>query len=537
MKITCQSCQAKYTIADDKVLGKIVKIRCKKCSATIVVNGSDPSSRASRPESMDDAGQGAQPQDDAWTVNLAEGDQRTLTGPEIVAAYQAGIVQDETLCWKDGMSDWLPLREIDLLYDACGATNALAAPPRIQPSAPVSVGRGVSSARPPAGMPAAANGSGNLVAAAPAVARRTGGRAPAADLFSGAAHAGSEEDVMTSAPVGMPQAHEDPQKLTGQRNENSVLFSLNALTSKSASERPPPIPGVEASGLIDIRQLSAQMGTEDAKKKSRIDDIMNLSSGGGFQAALAAPSFVAPSIEDYAQAEGVGPPPGKSRWLIYAALLAGVFVVVGAIGAAVVTMRGKGDTEKEAASASAAALAAAPSASEMAASDSPAPAASASAAAPVASAASKEASKPSGTKTGSAAAAAAAATAPAATSNLPKDTSLGAAMAAAAVAPTATKAAAPAGESDQAFNMGEAKSRLAAAAAAAQSCKKADGPSGTGRAVVLFAPSGAAQSATITGPPFEGTPTGACVAARFRGVHVPPFGGSPFSVSKSFTIN
>ena len=37
MKIQCQSCQAKYTIADEKVLGKIVKIRCKKCSATIVI--------------------------------------------------------------------------------------------------------------------------------------------------------------------------------------------------------------------------------------------------------------------------------------------------------------------------------------------------------------------------------------------------------------------------------------------------------------------------------------------------------------------
>ncbi|MDB5219989.1 MAG: virulence associated protein, partial [Myxococcaceae bacterium] len=28
MKIQCQSCQAKYTIADEKVLGKVVKIRC-----------------------------------------------------------------------------------------------------------------------------------------------------------------------------------------------------------------------------------------------------------------------------------------------------------------------------------------------------------------------------------------------------------------------------------------------------------------------------------------------------------------------------
>ncbi len=85
--------------------------------------------------------------------------------------------------------------------------------------------------------------------------------------------------------------------------------------------------------------------------------------------------------------------------------------------------------------------------------------------------------------------------------------------------------------------MGEAKARLAAAASAAQGCKKGDGPTGTGRVVVLFAPSGAAQSATISGPPFEGTPTGNCVAGRFRAVRVPAFSGSPFSVSKSFTIN
>ena len=42
MKIQCQSCQAKYTIADEKVVGKVVKIRCKKCGASIVINGNDP---------------------------------------------------------------------------------------------------------------------------------------------------------------------------------------------------------------------------------------------------------------------------------------------------------------------------------------------------------------------------------------------------------------------------------------------------------------------------------------------------------------
>ena len=47
MKISCQSCQAKYTIADEKVLGKIVKIRCKKCGATIVINGNESGAQAS----------------------------------------------------------------------------------------------------------------------------------------------------------------------------------------------------------------------------------------------------------------------------------------------------------------------------------------------------------------------------------------------------------------------------------------------------------------------------------------------------------
>ncbi|NUO52212.1 MAG: hypothetical protein HOV80_25445, partial [Polyangiaceae bacterium] len=37
MKISCQSCAAKYTIADEKVVGKVIKLKCKKCSSTIVV--------------------------------------------------------------------------------------------------------------------------------------------------------------------------------------------------------------------------------------------------------------------------------------------------------------------------------------------------------------------------------------------------------------------------------------------------------------------------------------------------------------------
>ncbi len=42
MKVSCPSCDAKYTIADDKVLGKKIKVRCKTCSTQILVDGTVP---------------------------------------------------------------------------------------------------------------------------------------------------------------------------------------------------------------------------------------------------------------------------------------------------------------------------------------------------------------------------------------------------------------------------------------------------------------------------------------------------------------
>ena len=46
MKISCQSCGAKYNIADEKVRGKIVKIACKKCGARIEIDGREAQDQA-----------------------------------------------------------------------------------------------------------------------------------------------------------------------------------------------------------------------------------------------------------------------------------------------------------------------------------------------------------------------------------------------------------------------------------------------------------------------------------------------------------
>ena len=553
MKISCQACAAKYTIADEKVLGKIVKIRCKKCGATIVVNGNDPSANAgggaAEPaRAYDYVAQGAH--GDTWTVNVADGDQRTLTDGEIADAYHSGVVDDETFCWKDGMTDWLPIREIEQLHAACTATRATSAHPSTMPPDGVTkiqqTGPGLFGASPsPAAAYAAPRpmagqaGNGAMMSPNPtAAARRAGGRAPAADLFGGAAQAGSEEDVMTSAPVGMPEAHEDPAKLTGQRNENSVLFSLNALTSPGPTGpggRPMPATS-EASGLIDIRQLGAQIGIGDDKKRSRIDDIMNLAGGGAFSPSLSAPVMSAPSMEEYApvpeaNATGQLPAAGKSKALIFGAIGAGVVVICGAIGIAAMVMgkSDKPDGDKTAGS-SATATGTAPTTS--AGMTEPTATASDTGTAAVAPPPTDTAASPSATTAKTAATTATTAT----TKPTTTTTATAAPTATTTTTATATATAAAGGGSDQPFNMGEAKARLAGIAGSVQGCKKGD-LSGAGRVVVTFAPGGNVASAVVSGPPFAGTPTGACISSRFRGAHVPAFAGSPFSVSKSFTIN
>jgi hypothetical protein len=94
----------------------------------------------------------------------------------------------------------------------------------------------------------------------------------------------------------------------------------------------------------------------------------------------------------------------------------------------------------------------------------------------------------------------------------------------------------PGREGAPAFNMRVAASKLQAVTDHVQDCKQGDA-AGNGRVKVVFDPSGDVQSAAVHGPPFEGTPTGACIEERLRAVQVPPFSGAPFTVDTNFVIH
>jgi serine/threonine protein kinase len=86
-----------------------------------------------------------------------------------------------------------------------------------------------------------------------------------------------------------------------------------------------------------------------------------------------------------------------------------------------------------------------------------------------------------------------------------------------------------------AFSVGSARAALASATSRATACKSADGPSGAGRVTVVFSPDGPVSSVSVA-PPFGGTGVGSCVSTAFRNARVPPFTGSPVTLSQSFRI-
>jgi predicted Zn finger-like uncharacterized protein len=270
MKITCQSCQSKYNVADEKVEGKIVKIRCRKCGATIVVNGTNAAATngttgadAKAHEDTAAAGDDAQ-----WHVNVGDNDQRTLTLAEVVEAYNAGVVTQETFIWSDGMDDWRPLGEVEAVVAALhgraqelaqggappGSAGAIPPPVAVAPEAKAAASYEAPAADAPAYEPPPAYAAPAPEPKRAAVAKR---ETRARDLF--ATSTGGEE-LITSAPVG-PEGMApalDASSPTGQRNENSVLFSLAVLT-KNADARPvsrPPVTAREDSGLIDLKALA-----------------------------------------------------------------------------------------------------------------------------------------------------------------------------------------------------------------------------------------------------------------------------------------
>lgn len=352
MKIVCDACQAKYSISDDKVQGKVFKIRCKKCSNIIVVRGgANAAEPAAAPAAEKETrvydygyegGDQAPAGDDAvWHVVLNQDQVGPMTAAEVQQKFAAGEIDGETYIWREGFTDWLPMSQVDTFAAFVASGNTTAA-------VSSSSGSGASAVAAMFGGGAEETGTvrsdpGDLFAAASGGAR--GGADDEGDLFGSKPGTGGGQAAASSAGGGS-------SKLRGERNENSVLFSLGNL-AQLASDRPAPAPaatsasssssghasgaaGGEGSGLIDIRSMATAYrgGTGTAAKPSTasagigsIDDLP-VFSGGGF----AEPAVIMPTSR-----------PARDNKMMYALIGAVGILAVAAIILVVVLMKGDGD--------------------------------------------------------------------------------------------------------------------------------------------------------------------------------------------------
>jgi predicted Zn finger-like uncharacterized protein len=533
MKIACEACGAKYTIADDKVRGRKVKIRCKGCGTPIVVDGQQGGGASPSGAETDAALDGEAAV--VWSVNLSDTDSRTMSVEEIVQGYASGLVTADAFVWKDGMADWVAILDSELApLLGGGSVENLPSVPAPEPDptpAGVQPMAATAGGFPRATMPLFTAPNQATAAARPAAARAQSQPDNTQDLFGGIDAAGGEEEVATSAPI-IPQAGTSSYgdgNMTGARNENSVLFSLDALKAGFSPSAPAAKPAAKAP--------KAPSGGGRPQQPSNPDDpfgmgasagLMGVGGGGALfggnnQALLTAPAPppppVAPSpVLMTAGAVPMAAPRANNKLVLIIGAIGGV-VIIGLL-LALVLGRKHDETPSAEGSASPSASAAPTAVAEVKNDEAPA-------------------AKPDETPAASASAA------PAASASAAPDTkSADKTPTAVAVGKTATTDTTkkkedpiPPGASDAPpFSKSAAISALTAASMSAAVCKKPGGPTGSGKATVTFAPSGRVTTATVSGA-FAGTPTGGCVASGFRKAHVPAFSGAAVTVSKSFTIN
>lgn len=288
MKVVCDSCHAKYQIPDERVAGRKLRIRCRRCAASIIVRGDRVSAGA---VSMPPA-----PAPDEWYVSHGEQEQGPMKLSELMAWLGTHGDHWGAYVWRDGMDDWLEARGVDELQRALGAAPPPSGdelPTQMSDQADIEPTRlRASDTHDPFDSPAALTGRGSYAPARPSHPPLASDEPIDAVVAAASASYGSMPPAYSSPPQGSrppsattaslgpaasgsvppassPRVDADAA-MTGARNEESVLFSTASLRQVAASSSPslrpaampsspPSSPGMasgDASGLIDIRALS-----------------------------------------------------------------------------------------------------------------------------------------------------------------------------------------------------------------------------------------------------------------------------------------
>jgi predicted Zn finger-like uncharacterized protein len=288
MKIGCDACGARYSIADEKIAGRTFKIRCKKCSGVVVVRGD-----------MIVAAADATAPEGPWHALVHGEAQGPMSAAQVASMLEDGLLDPESLVWREGFEAWRPLRDVHELAPSPWASD------RTTPATPALV-------RAARNAPDAAFAD-TMVAPKPA-----------------------------AASVAFAEEAPKAASLTAARNEQSVLFSIKNLHALATGARPPSAPPAaatartEGSGLIDIRALSTTVSTSPAaagrNESSDVEGLLAIGSG----PALGSPLALLPVASE-----------PRRGWMVGALAAAGGLAVALAVVAVVLALQRPGEASAD----------------------------------------------------------------------------------------------------------------------------------------------------------------------------------------------
>ena len=181
MQFGCQSCKASLSIADDKVRGKRLVVRCRRCGSRIQIadpafsaspvlldgpavqaparparsDGQSPAARTHRPpvanrplgttagaRGLASAARSAPPSPHVadqpiWFAMIGGQQEGPFGAGELARRVRGGAIGPRTYVWREGMSAWQRSEEVPALAALLGARPPLSAPPRPVPSTAV----------------------------------------------------------------------------------------------------------------------------------------------------------------------------------------------------------------------------------------------------------------------------------------------------------------------------------------------------------------------------------------------------------------
>src|SRR5690349_790588 len=112
MKVVCETCEAKYQIPDERVAGRRLKIRCRKCGGVMEARGDELVAQHAAPGGTVE-----------WFASVDGTPIGPLTTDEIVSRISTGVLEWDAHVWREGYSEWKTVDAADTIVRAVASSR------------------------------------------------------------------------------------------------------------------------------------------------------------------------------------------------------------------------------------------------------------------------------------------------------------------------------------------------------------------------------------------------------------------------------